>query len=775
MVRNLILACALLALPATALASAPPDTVLGVWRFPGLEPVVGAIHGTVADADSGDPIVGATVRILELGRAELSHGDGSFHFENLAPGTYTVSATRVGYARAELSVQLADGDTVEVRLLIEPSAIEISGVVVTATGDERSADDVYQPTTVVSGSELRRQLGTSVAATLADEPGISQLYNGPAASQPVIRGLSGDRVLVLEDGQRTGDLASTSPDHAVTIDPITAERIEVVRGAAGVLYGSNALGGVINVIREEVPRTLPERLAVQASTQIESVNRGLTAGAVATAPVGPIAVRAELSGRTAGNTQTPLGELPTTYIDGYNAGAGASWVAPRGYLGVAGRSYAINYGVPGIFNGQVIPGAHEDGVEIDLRRSALRLEGALTGGVGPFESVEMDANYVRFDQEELELGGAEGPVVGTRFRQFTSTAEIVARHRHRAGGVRLRGAAGIWGLSKNFSVAGSRTGTAPADQVSVAGFAFEEFGLAPFRLQFGARYDWTRIAPLEEGNSDIGFVRTRDFGAFSGSAAALYELSPGWTTGVSVSRSFRTPAIEELFSDGPHLANYTYDIGNPELGAEHGLGADLFLRASLPRFTGEISGYRNAISDYIYYDPTGELDPRFDEFPVREASQVDAVLIGFESVAQWEVAPSWVLHGKAGYVRGSREGDDGDVPLPAIPPLHGGFGVRFDLPRYFAGASWEAAAEQNRVPPADPDAAVSDPFIQPTDGHHLFNATAGLRWTLRGRFHTLTMQVDNVFDTAWKDHLSRIKPVAPQPGRNLRLLYRVDL
>lgn len=770
MLRNLVLACGFLALP-SAVAASLADTLPGIRTAFSL-PLSGAIHGTVVDSESGNPVVGARVRLLELGRSELSHGDGSFHFDNLAPATYAVSVSRVGYAPAERSVRV-ENDPVRVRLSLEPSAIEISGLVVTATGDQRSTTDVYQPTTVVSGSELRRQLGTSVAATLSDEPGISQRYNGPAAAQPVIRGLGGDRVLVLEDGQRTGDLASTSADHAVTIDPLTAERIEVVRGAAGVLYGSNALGGVINVIREEVPRTLPEALSIEGSTQVESVNRGIAAGAAATAPLGPIALRAELSGRTASNTRTPQGELPTTYLDGYNAGLGASWIGSRGYLGIAGRDYSINYGVPGTFKGEAIPGAHEGGVEIDLRRSALRFEGALTGGVGPFQSIELDANYVRFDQDELELGGPGGPVIGTEFRQFTRTGELVARHRHRAGDIRLRGAMGVWALNKSFSAAGSRTGTAPADQTSLAGFAFEEFGLDPFRVQVGARYDWTQISPLEEGMQEIGFVRNRNFGALSGSAAALWEFRPGWTTGVSVSRSFRTPAIEELFSDGPHLANYTYDIGNPDLDAEHGLGADLFLRATLPRFNGEVSFYRNAVSDYIYHEPTGELDPRFNQFPVRRPSQDDAVLIGFESVSQWEVTPRWVVHGKAGYVRGTRKGEGGDVPLPAIPPLHGGFGVRYDTPRYFVGASWEVAAEQDRVPPQDPEAEIPDPFTRPTAGYQLFNATGGYRWTMVGRLHTLTLQVDNLLDTAWRDHLSRIKPVAPQPGRNIRLLYRV--
>jgi iron complex outermembrane receptor protein len=229
-----------------------------------------------------------------------------------------------------------------------------------------------------------------------------------------------------------------------------------------------------------------------------------------------------------------------------------------------------------------------------------------------------------------------------------------------------------------------------------------------------------------------------------------------------------------LFSDGPHLANYSFNIGNPELEPEYGVGTDVFIRASLPRLNGELSVYRNAISSYIYHAPTGELDPRRGEVPVYQATQDDAVLTGFEGRAQWEFLERWVADASASYVRGTRDSADGDEPLPEIPPLTGSLGVRHDASDYFAGANWEAAADQDRVPPADPDAAFVSPFDQPTPGYGLLHAVAGFRRPLWGQLHTLTLRVSNILDSEWRDHLSRIKPVAPQPGRNIQLLYRVD-
>ncbi len=724
----------------------------------------GAIHGLVIDAASREPVSIVSVRIQELGRTELSHSDGTFHFDNLSAGTYTLMAQRLGFRPTETRVTVADGEIAEVTLELRASAIDIAGIVVTGTGSARSADDVYRPTSVLDDAELRRKLGSSVAATLAAEPGISQRYNGPAAAQPVIRGLSGDRVLVLEDGARTGDIASTSADHAVAIEPLTAKRIEVVRGPASLLYGSNALGGVINVIREEVPRTVPEAVTGMASAQVESVNRGFTAGATATVPAGPFAVRAELSGRTAGNTQTPLGELPTSQIDGYNAGIGASWVGAPGFAGAAIRDYWTRYGVPGSFNGELIPGGHEGGVEIELRRTAARVEAALNSGAGPFESVEFDGNFVRFDQSEYELGGPQGPVVGTQFRQFTGTANLIGRHRHDLTGRRSSGAVGFWILGKDFSTAGSRSGSRPAQELSVAGFVFEELNLNPFQLELGARYDWTRIQPLDTTPGEIGDVRTRTFGAFSGSAAALYRVTTGLTAGVSVARAFRTPSIEELFSNGPHLADFSFNIGNPDLNSEYGFGTDLFIRTSLPRLSSQFSIFRNAISDYIYYAPTGRLDPRFNRFPVYQAQQEDAILTGFDGSFQWEALRRVVVDGSASYVRASRTGNEGRQPLPAIPPLHGSLGARYDDTRYFAGLSLEAASAQTR----------EGRFEQETDGYSLFHATAGYRWTAFDGLHSVTLQANNLLDATYRDHLSRIKAVAPQPGRNISLLYRVN-
>ena len=271
----------------------------------------GAIEGFLLDAGRGTGVGGATVRLRELGRMELSHPDGSFHFERLRPGRYTIIAERIGYAVFEREVTVSSGASVALELILTPTALTLQGIVVTGMGRPRGVEEAWRPTSVLFGRELDRRLGSSLAETLRSEPGVSVRSFGPAAAQPVIRGLSGDRVLVLENGQRTGDLSTLSGDHAVGIDPLSASRIEVVRGPAGLLYGGNALGGVVNAIREEIPRTVPDRPTGAAVLQLESATTGwATAGNVTLAATPEIALRVEAGLRASDDLRTPLGSLP---------------------------------------------------------------------------------------------------------------------------------------------------------------------------------------------------------------------------------------------------------------------------------------------------------------------------------------------------------------------------------------------------------------------------------------------------------------------------------
>ncbi len=757
----------------------------------GPRPETGVLRVLVVDEETGQPLSGTTVRIRQVDRTGITDRDGIVVFEGLAGRSYNVTAQRLGYIDSEEQVAVESDGVATLEIALTSTPLDIAGIVVTGTGRERRAGDVYRPTTSMSGAELQRNLESSVPATLENVPGFAMQYNGPGAASPSIRGMSGDRVLMLEDGNRTGDLYQSGSDHGVMVEPLTAQRMEVVRGPATLLYGSNALGGVVNVIRDDVPRSLPSQVQGTVSSQFESVNDGAGGSVVLLAPAGPLALRGEVSGRNMGSTRTPAGPLDGTDMEAYNASAGASFVADWGYVGGAFRYYDNLYGVPGEFNGELIPGGHPGGVDIDTRRTSGRLRAAITEPLlGFFESVEMQANVTRYVHDEIEgtVGGEQ--VLGARFDQTTRDVSLLAHHDHthhdhEGPEIRLEGALGLSYEHRDLWAGGTSPGTRSGEEGTLSAFVFEEFGWEPFRVQAGVRYDHRRTTPE---TTDSIVVRTRErriskpvasrsFGSVSASLATLWEVSPEWTVGGSVARSVRNPAIEELFSDGPHLADFSFDIGSPDLDPEVGLGFDLFLRGTRPDLSVELAAFYNRVDGFINYLQTGEtvrviregVAPRVT--PVYEARSDDADFMGAEGRVQWEVLPRTVLDATASYTRAWRRADSD--PLAFIPPLSGRVEVRYEGRTFTGSLGINGAAAQDRVPTP---VRVGDSTVDPqetTAGYGLLNASVG--WRHEGAFlnHSLTLQAKNLTDREAHDHLSRIKDIAPKPGRNLQLTYRV--
>ncbi len=726
------------------------------------------------------------------------------------PGTTAVAQQRPPADSARRGGARADS------LPRAPRVQELGTVRITAV--QGSGPTLARPATVLEGRALDRRLAPSIAATLAGEPGVTARSNGPMATQPVIRGLAGDRVLVLEDGQRTGDIATTAADHAVTIDPMTARRVEVIRGPAGLLFGSNSLGGVVNVVRGDVPTERAQRpIAGTLGIHGESVNNGGAAVGTIHGGTGALAWRAGGSWRTAGDTRAPGGALPFSDLRGYDVGAGIALVElPTRHgtwrVGGAARAVASTYGVPASFAGVVLPGAHDGGVYVDLNRRTARVDaGWRSAGADTMPrwwprltEASLSGQFVRFEQAELERGG----FVGTRFGQLMANGDALVQYARHAG-VPVRGSAGGWLQWRDFRAEGSFTGTRPAVARGAAAFVMEEWQLASLfdgrdvRVQWGVRWDATRIVPLDSTETAlVRDVRTRAFTVPTASAGVTAEVAPGVALGMSVARAFRPPAIEELYSAGPHLATYAYEVGNPRLRAERGAGVDLFARWSRGGVRGDVALFAMRVDDFIYQRPlvdpaTGEpvRDRRLRRYNVYQADQADARLHGAEGRVEW--APSrWrgvALDATLSWVRGTQRAPEGGgwTPLLAMPPMRLRTQLRRDGRAWSASAGVEGALAQRRVP-APPDTRGTTtcalaasravrgpdaPALLPaefcaTPGWLLANASVARRWFLAGRLHEITLAAENLLDADWRDHLWRAKQVAPQPGRNLRLLYR---
>lgn len=734
----------------------------------------GVVRGRVVTAEDGRPIQTALVRILNQHGSETTHADGRFLIAGVPTGTHRIMVSAIGYRAYSAVVAVRAADTVDLAIVLPESVLQLEEIVTVGGVGARAQSDALSPTSVVSAAALDRQLDGTVAASLRHQPGVASGGISPSTAQPVIRGLSGDRVVMLQDGIRAGDLASTSADHAITVDPLTAQRIEVVRGPMSLLYGSSALGGVVNVVREEIPATLPDALHGTISAQASSVNRGAALGGFATRAFGRrVTGRIEGTFRGAGDTRTPAGPLVNTGVSTVDVAAGASWIGERGHAGVSYRFYDTDYGIPGGF-----VGGHPTGVDIAMQRHSIRSTAERHPAAGRWESLRADAAVTFYRHTEAEPSGA----VGTRFRQDFATVNLTARHRRFLGA--KSGAIGFAGQFRDIETGGTLRTPSTRD-FSVAGFVIQEFGTGPIRIQAGVRYDVARYEPRRITTISVGADRVstvpRTFGSFSASFGGLADLGGGFKAGGSIARAYRTPDFNELYSNGPHLASNSYDVGDPRLTAEAGLGIDGFVRLERSGVRAEVAGFRNRLSNYIFPSSRGRaVIGRQGGRPLFQFTNEAARFTGAEGTVEIVLARRLAFEATASYVAAvftkvraaipvisSDPPDTTFVPAasepPLIPPAFGTAELRYETPNVFAGAGARWAARQARV----------GDFETPTAGYVVGDLHAGFRTLIGGQFHTFTLRVDNVGNKQYRDHLSRIKEIAPQPGRNVSLLYRI--
>ncbi len=333
--------------------------------------------------------------------------------------------------------------------------------------------------------------------------------------------------------------------------------------------------------------------------------------------------------------------------------------------------------------------------------------------------------------------------------------------RHERLGPFDHGAAGVRVQGREFLARGG-SGTPDSRLFTLSAFVLEDLDLDPVRIEAGVRYDFTRAVPLDSvaTSVSIGWIRPRSFSALSGALGTVVDIGGGIDVGASVSRAFRTPDPTELFSQGPHLAVFTYEVGNTDLGVESAFGIDVFVRAGRDELQAEVAVFRNAVTGFIYPRETGDTLIRL-QLPISQFVAEDALLQGAEGKIEWNPVRGLVLSGNASYVRGTLT--DNAEPLPFMPPLRVRAGVRYETPTWFFGAGARAAARQDRT--AD--------FETPTDGYVVFDAAAGVRWMLFNQLHGIVVRVTNIADAEYRNHLSRVRVVMPEAGRDVSLLYRV--
>jgi len=716
------------------------------------------LSGKITQSGSGQPLSGALVVIDEL-RLEVRAGeDGSYRFANVPAGEYHVGVRADGYSTRRTEVKVG---TAPAELNIAVDFDLHFAEVLSVSPNARPQFESYQPTTVLDGQDLAKQLDATIGATLSEAPGVAMRSFGPGPARPVIRGLDGDRVIVLEDGQRMGDLSSQSGDHGVPVNPAAAKKIEVVRGPATLLYGANAIGGLVNVITDQIP-TQPTTRPTGALT-FDFGSNGGHAGGAGDVHVGNgrFALHIGGAGRRAGNYKTPEGDVENSQSRMGMGQIGAAWTGDNAYAGASYGYDDTKYGIPIVEDGSI---------SLTPKRHAFSFRAGASERSGWLQSYRGTVGVRRYEHSELE-----GEEVGTTFNNNSVEADLLVSHKPMG---RLVGSIGGWFLNRNFEASGAEALSPPIDQRSFAGFIYEELKFPHATVQFGARVDRTRFEPL-------GGLPARDFTEASGSLGLLIQpaaASDNFVIAMSLARAARNPALEELYFFGPHPGNLSFEIGNPDLEAERGLGFDVSLRGRSDRFEGEVTFFRNDIKNYVFRNPLSEdefeereeeFDERFNvveepggghdhgDFPFVEFTGRDATLTGFEAHGDIKLTSELTLEGTFDMVRGELA-DSGD-PLPRIPPYRVQGGLTYQRNAFQIGGSMQYVGEQDRV--------FGDELS--TEGYTLARFFASYAFNAGGVLNTITARLDNATDKAYRNHLNYLKDVLPEAGRSFRLVYSV--
>jgi iron complex outermembrane receptor protein len=723
---------------------------------------------------SGEPMGGAAVFLEELKRQVRTAPDGTYRFDEVPPGEYHVSVRAEGYSTGRTEVTVTpEGARLDLVVELDLHFEEVVSVSPTA----RSQFESYQPTSVLAGQELTKQLEGTIGATLQSEPGIAMRSIGPGPARPVIRGLDGDRIVVLEDGQRVGDLSSQSADHGVTVNPASAQRIEVVRGPASLLYGANAIGGLVNVITDQIP-TEPVR-GVEGNVTFDLGSNAAEGAGAGDLHIGNgrLALHIGGGGRRTGNYATPEEEVENTHRRSTFGSIGLAWTGERQYVGGSVAIDDTEYGVPNVSlpadGGEHVEEeeeehAHED-VTLTPHRTAVTLRAGGRGLEGPIASYRATLGVRRYDHTEFEAG-----VAGTVFTNDTEEAELMLSHRPVG---RVSGTVGTWFLDRAFSAVGPEALSPPVDQRAFAVFFYEEVTWPHLTFQFGGRVDRTSFAPAE-------LLPERDFTEFSGSLGLLVRPAPGnddLVLALSLARAARNPALEELYFFGPHPGNLAFEIGNPDLGSERALGFDISLRGRTRRISGEITFFNNSIDDFIFRNPLSEeefeqreeeFEERFGErahghahgheFPFIEFVGADSRLFGVEAHADIQLTDVLAAEFTYDWVRGTLA--DSGQPLPRIPPFRVIGGLRYQRGALQVGGTVTGVARQDRVFGAE----------TPTPGYGLLKLYGAYSFVASGVTHTVTARVDNATNTLYRNHLNYLKDVLPEMGRNVKLVYSLS-
>lgn len=664
-------------------------------------------------------------------------------------------------------------------------------IVVTAMR-RMSREDSISGVAIVRAEELAANLRPGIGDSLTHTPGVSATSFGPSASRPVLRGLQGERVKLLSNGIGSIDVSNTSVDHAPVVNPLLAQRIEVLRGPQSLLYGSAASGGVVNVIDRRIPDAVPDEpvhlaalagygSAANERTAAVSAEFGLGGNWVGHVDgswlktddlrIGGYALTPELRSRALASSLLPpdpdadpeidfaanaaiRGVLPNTASETKTVGVGAAYVTDRGNIGVAFSHFDSLYGVPVRFATE--PGQEQEAPRIKLRQNRLDARAEISPEGSLIDKLAFRYAYGDYVHRELDPEGN----VGTTFMSKGMEGRFELIQAQRGG---WKGVTGTQFVIRDFNVVGDEAFLPKNSTQQVGFFTLQQFETGPLLVEGGLRYEHTRQVASPQTSQPQFFSGERVFDTVSGAIGGAYDFAPGWKIAFNASRSERAPSAEELFANGPHAGTSSFEIGDPDLKTERVWALEGIVRGNVQGLRFEASVFHNWYSNFVYEDRTGNIVDGLPEFRIRQA---DARLYGFEAQIEATLLKPgrWTIDANAlaDYVHADIVGAG---PVPRIPPLRLLGGLTAKSPHLDLGAEVEHVFEQNRV------AA----FETATPGYTVVNLSA--TWRPMGDESALSVILsgNNLFDVDARRHASYLKDYAPLAGRDIRLTVRMEI
>ena len=698
-------------------------------------PAGARITGRVTLADSDKAIHNVRVTIIQLRRSVDTDDNGKFEFRDVPPGKYDVSAHLEGTPDVLKRVEVTGTGDATANFEIRLDAVR-EQVTVTATGSEETTFNSMQSVTIIGALDLAKKNPVSLGEALDNELGVAKRSFGPGTSRPVIRGFDGDRVLVLQDGQRIGALGFQSGDHSEPIDLLSQDRVEVVKGPATLLYGSSAIGGVVNAISAHESAHEGLRGYITGLGSTNNYQAGGSAGIEY--GKGNWLVWGNGGGQRAGDYETPLGRVTNSFTRDGNASGGFGYFG-KGWVSADFAYDNRKYGIP-YDTSEEAP----EKVFLTPRRASVQVKGGYRDLDSFVSGGDFSFVYNNYKHDEVEQETGE---IGTAFVNKTYLYRGVFEER-RTG--KFSGSFGFWGMHRDYKSSGEEALAPPTTQNAFALFGLQSINFEHAAVQFGGRY--------EHNGYDPTGLEQRSFDGFSGSAGVRIPIGGSTAFVANYTHSYRAPALEELYNNGPHPGNAVFEIGNPDLNRESSDGIDLSLRHSSDRLRTEFNFFYYHINDFIFLAPTGDVD---DGLPVANYTQGGSRFIGTEArldVGLWRNV--WLLS-SLDYV--NAELNDPQTPLPRIPPLRGRVGFEAFYKGFRINPEVVMAQDQDRLFPLETRTA----------GYATVNLTASYMFAQKHLAQIISVNAFNLNDKLYFNHLSFIKGFTPEIGRGVRLVYTI--